>query len=39
VRSAQVTLWLQSQGWANVRSMAGGIDAWAKEIDATVGSY
>lgn len=39
VRSAQVTLWLQSQGWTSVRSMAGGIDAWAKEIDATVGSY
>jgi len=25
VRSAQVTLWMQSQGWSNVRSMAGGI--------------
>jgi adenylyltransferase/sulfurtransferase len=39
VRSAQVTLWMQSQGWYSVRSMAGGIDAWAKEIDASVGSY
>ena len=39
VRSAQVTLWMQSQGWSNVRSMAGGIDAWAKEIDVAVGSY
>ena len=39
VRSAQVALWMQSQGWTNVNSMAGGIAAWAKEVDASVGSY
>lgn len=39
VRSAQVTMWLRQQGWTNVRSMAGGIDAWAREIDAGVGYY
>jgi rhodanese-related sulfurtransferase len=39
MRSAQVTAWLVQQGWTNVQSMAGGIDAWAHEIDATVGFY
>jgi adenylyltransferase/sulfurtransferase len=39
VRSAQVTMWLKQQGWTNVLSMAGGIDAWAREIDASAGSY
>lgn len=39
VRSAQVTAWLKQQGWTNVLSMAGGIDAWAKEIDPDVGMY
>ncbi len=39
VRSAQVTMWLKQQGWTNVLSMAGGIDAWAKEIDPDVGMY
>ena len=36
-RSAQVTLWLRQQGWTDVTSMAGGIDAWAQEIDSSVG--
>ena len=39
VRSAQVTMWLKQQGWTNVLSMAGGIDAWAKQIDPDVGMY
>lgn len=39
MRSAQVTVWLQQQGWTNVVSMAGGIDAWAKEVDPAVGLY
>lgn len=39
VRSAQVVAWLQQQGWTNVLNMAGGIDAWAKEVDATIGVY
>ncbi len=39
VRSAQVTMWLRQQGWTNVTSMAGGINAWAREIDMTVGVY
>ncbi len=39
MRSAQVTAWLRQQGWANVVSMAGGIDAYAREVDASVGTY
>lgn len=38
-RSAQVTAWLRQQGWTNVVNMTGGIDAWAHEIDAAVGTY
>ena len=39
VRSAQVTGWLLQNGWTNVRSMAGGIDAYARVIDPAVGLY
>jgi adenylyltransferase/sulfurtransferase len=39
MRSAQVAAWLIDQGWANVYSMTGGIDAWAEEIDESVGMY
>lgn len=39
LRSAQVVAWLLDQGWTNVQSMAGGIGAWAEEIDESVGSY
>ncbi len=39
VRSAQVTAWLLAQGWQNVRSLAGGIDAYARQVDPTVGMY
>ena len=39
VRSSDVTRWLVSQGWTNVFSVRGGIDAYAHEIDKTVGFY
>ena len=39
VRSAQVTAWLLQQGWTNVVSLAGGVDAWAKEVDSAIGLY
>ncbi|MEZ4860415.1 MAG: rhodanese-like domain-containing protein [Caldilineaceae bacterium] len=39
MRSAQVTAWLLQQGWTHVTNMAGGIDAWAREIDPSVGLY
>lgn len=38
-RSAQVTAWLRQQGWTNVYNMAGGIDAYAIEVDPAVGRY
>lgn len=39
VRSVQVTAWLRSQGWTNVFSLRGGIDAYASAIDPAVGHY
>jgi rhodanese-related sulfurtransferase len=38
-RSGQVTAWLAQQGWSNVFNVRGGIDAYATEIDKTVGFY
>jgi rhodanese-related sulfurtransferase len=38
-RSADVTGWLIQQGWKNVRSLQGGIDAYASQIDPSVGRY
>ena len=39
MRSAQVVAWLRGQGWTNALNMAGGIDAWAHQVDASVGMY
>jgi rhodanese-related sulfurtransferase len=39
VRSGQVTMWLRQQGWNNVFSMAGGIEAYARQIDPDIGFY
>lgn len=39
VRSAQVAAWLRSEGWHNVSSMAGGIEAYALNIDNSIGRY
>lgn len=39
VRSAQVTAWMLQNGWKNVVSVAGGIDAYARLIDPSVGRY
>ena len=38
-RSAQVTGWLAAQGWKNVFSCRGGIDAYAHKVDRSVGFY
>jgi rhodanese-related sulfurtransferase len=38
-RSMQVTEALRSRGFDGVQNMAGGIDAWSLEIDATVPRY
>ena len=39
VRSANVTAWLQQQGFEKVQSLQGGIDRWAREIDPKVPTY
>ncbi len=38
-RSLQVTLWLQQQGWRNIASLSGGIDAYARQVDPSIGRY
>jgi rhodanese-related sulfurtransferase len=39
MRSMNVTVWLRNQGFEQAQSLRGGIDAWAAEVDATVGRY
>jgi len=39
VRSLNVVHWLREQGVENCQSMAGGIDRWSEEIDASVPRY
>lgn len=39
VRSMNVTVWLRNQGFEQVQSMRGGIDAWSREVDAMVPRY
>jgi len=38
-RSQQVADWLVGRGFADAKNVAGGIDAWASEVDPSVGSY
>jgi rhodanese-related sulfurtransferase len=39
VRSMNVTVWLRNQGFEQAQSVRGGIDAWAAEVDPSVGRY
>ena len=39
IRSAAVTAYLIGQGFEDVINMAGGIDAWAREIDPSMLLY
>ncbi|HET7794940.1 MAG TPA: rhodanese-like domain-containing protein, partial [Rhizobacter sp.] len=39
VRSLQVVAFLARQGYEHVYNIAGGIDAWAHEVDASVPTY
>ena len=39
VRSMNVTVWLRQQGFENVQSMRGGVDAWSRRVDAKVPLY
>ena len=38
-RSLNVTVWLRNQGFENVQSLSGGIDAWSTEVDPKVARY
>ena len=38
-RSMQVTGWLAQQGYKNVANVSGGIDAYARQVDSSVGFY
>lgn len=38
-RSLRVAMWLRQQGYETATSMAGGIDAWAVEIEPGMARY
>jgi rhodanese-related sulfurtransferase len=38
-RSLNVAAWLRNQGFENVQSLRGGIDAWSAEVDPGVPRY
>jgi rhodanese-related sulfurtransferase len=39
MRSADATNFLLQQGFANVKNLVGGIDAWSAQVDGTVPRY
>lgn len=39
MRSLNVTVWLRNQGFEQVQSLRGGIDAWSAEVDPAIGRY
>ncbi len=39
VRSLQVAMWLQQQGFQQAASMAGGIEEWSLDVDQGVPRY
>jgi len=39
VRSAAVAEYLRGLGFANVRNLAGGLDAWARTVDSSMRRY
>lgn len=39
VRSFQVALWLERNGFTDVANLSGGIDAWAREIEPGMAQY
>src|SRR6266404_5847465 len=39
VRSLKVAVWLREQGFENVQSLRGGIDAWSRVLDPNVPVY
>jgi rhodanese-related sulfurtransferase len=39
MRSLRVATWLAAQGFTNVSSLRGGIEAWAVEVDPSLARY
>ena len=39
VRSRQVAMYLDYQGFKNVINLAGGVDAWARDVDRQMATY
>ena len=39
IRSLNAAQFLRKQGFTNVRSMSGGLDAWSQQIDAKLPRY
>ncbi len=39
IRSRQVARFLEQVGFRNVINLAGGIDAWAREVDTAMATY
>ena len=39
VRSLRAAAWLRQQGFAQAVSLAGGIDAWARQVDPAMARY
>ena len=39
IRSLHAVAWLQANGIAGATNLSGGIDAWAREIDPSMGVY
>jgi rhodanese-related sulfurtransferase len=39
IRSRQVAMYLEYQGFSRVINLAGGVDAWARDVDHTMPVY
>ena len=39
MRSLQVVMFLQHRGFESVSNLAGGIDAWSREVDPSIPTY
>jgi rhodanese-related sulfurtransferase len=39
MRSLNAAVFLAAQGWTDVVSLAGGIDAWSQEVDPSLPRY
>ena len=39
IRSLEAMKFLEVQGFENVQSMAGGIEAWARRVDSSIARY